>query len=263
MKTPIKPLALLLVFSLLSLSACQPKDGSTPSAKGKSGSRQTEGGVDSVGGGNGVNNRTFESFAVKVEHTTPFTNAILPLIKKMQDIHPRFASDMAHIALHRKWYILPVKLKTIPAELIGVNFADSKTQQLAVQSLNAVWIDEVLYKKMPSEKEQSRLLLHEIVMGIRLMQYKRPLDQCHSEIALKGLESDKKEYKKAIDQCAMKYLFSGTDITTDLHNGNPVQLTGEDYDNIRELVVTLSDESKTLSRLELEAWLKDRSFRSY
>lgn len=115
-----------------------------------------------------------------------------------------------------------------------------------------------------AEEDRATLLLHEIIMGIRLMKYKNSLDQCYSEIAMMKLISEKKtEYQKLKDDCALKYGLSGSDEGGILPGVGPrIDLKTEDYDNIRELVVFLETE-QDISKVQLDAWLKDKNFRTY
>lgn len=226
------------------------------------GNQVQEGGVDSGGGGNGVNGRPLESYAVRILDITEFNTVVMPIIQKMHEIHPRFASDMAHIALNRTWYLIPVELNKLPAQVIGVSFGDKQLQQLALQNLNAVWINSDLFQKYPTDQDRGTLLLHEIIMGVRLMKYKSNLDQCYSGIASLRFQPEKApDYKRLRDECAMKHGLNGTD---NIIGGiNQIKLTKDDYDNIRELVVVLLRGIDDLSKTQLDAWLKDRSFRSY
>lgn len=222
------------------------------------------GGVDSVGGGNGINQRPLESYSVNITTLPEFKEFIAPIIESMALKHPRFAADMAHIAINRTWFLIPVELNKLPAHVIGVGFADQELQQLAIQNLSSVWINSSLFEKYPSSKDRGLLILHEIIMGIRLMKLKSPLDNCYSEIALVGLNNERRaEHGKLRDSCALKY---------GLQNNGPglvntalgkIELSKEDYDNIRELVIHLSSQTENLSQNQLNAWLADKSFRKY
>ena len=81
---------------------------------------------------------------------------------------------MLHIAVARSWYMVPVTLNKLPSERIGVSFP---TDQFAVQNLYEVWLDKNLFATMPAQ-DKATLLVHELVMGVRLLQYTDNLDQC-------------------------------------------------------------------------------------
>ncbi len=271
----------LIPLIFLALTACQGQEKvvvretirEAPTGTGTSGGNTAlgappgssqVGGVDSVGGGNGVNQRPLESYSVNITTLPEFKEFIAPIIETLALKHQRFAADMAHIAINRTWFLIPVELNKLPANVIGVGFADQELQQLAIQNLSSVWINSNLFEKYPSAKDRALLILHEIVMGIRLMKLKSALDNCHSEIALVGLNPERRaEHNKLRDACALKYgLQSGGPGVINTSLGK-IELSKEDYDNIRELVVHLSTQSENLSQSQLDAWLTDKSFRKY
>ncbi|MGZ3773215.1 MAG: hypothetical protein ACXVCY_02390 [Pseudobdellovibrionaceae bacterium] len=263
--------SIILLAAIFNMLACQGQkevvrevvhEPAAPPVNENNNSR-SQGGVDDGGGGNGINNRPLETFATPLYKIAEFNSRLLPLIEKIYKVHPRFASDMAHIALNRVWYLIPIELKKIPAFLIGTGFGDAKLQQMALQNLNSVYINSIIFEKM-TEENRGTLLLHEIVMGIHLMKYKSPLDQCYSAIAMMRLLPDKnEEYQKLKDECALKYGLSATDEATGLTGASVhIDLKTEDYDNIRELVILLSSDQE-ISKVQLDAWLKDKKFRTY
>lgn len=276
-----KKLCLLLAFMSL-ITACQGQDKtivretirevptttSTPGGTGAPGTpvASSQGGVDSVGGGNGINQRPLESYAIRVVDLPEFKEFIQPLIEEIAIQHPRFASDMVHIAINRTWFLVPVELNKLPSHIIGVGFADKELQQLAIQNLSSIWINSTLFEKYPTARDRALLVLHEIVMGIRLMKMKSNLDQCYSEIAYNGLHPENHNaHKKLRDQCALRYAFQGGG-----NNGGilgtglaKVELSQEDYDNVRELVILLMNQQRQTTKNQLDAWLLDKSFRKY
>lgn len=222
-----------------------------------------EGGADPGGGGNGINGRPIESYAVSMMKVDSFTEFILPIIREVSQTHPRFASDMAHIALNRNWFFVPVTLNKIPSHAIGVSFGDKDSEQMALQNLRAVWLDSNLFQSAESTNEsRAQLVLHEILMGIRLMRYKSSLDNCYSEVALQGLSKESAVgHSKLRDKCALTYGFNDNDKTTPGFSSS--KLTSEDYDNIRELGLELWNAKGAISKIQLDAWLRERNFRSY
>ena len=269
----MKSMLLILPFLILGLIGCQPASTSTtpPSQggaempKGPIDGGSGLGGVDDVGGGNGVNGRNMEDYAINLQNDKIFSSYVLPIILKVAETSPRFASDMIHITKERTWYIIPAALKSLTAAQIGLQFADNGVQQFALQNLRAVWINEKYYQDK-TEESRARLILHEILMGIRLMKLKSSLDNCYSEYALMSLDSSKKnEYRMNRDRCALTYKFSNRDATnTGIPGANAdLQLHDPDYDSIRELGVRLWNSQGDISNAELEAWLKLNDFRSY
>jgi hypothetical protein len=200
---------------------------------------------------------------MRLNKVNSFKDLVLPIILKVQEAHPRFASDMVHIAINRKWYFLPVELNKLPASTIGVSFGDKDLQQMALQNLNAVWLDSGLFNSAQmTEEDRGMLVLHEILMGIRLMKYKNALDNCYSEVAYLGLEEkDYKAHSQMRDKCATTYGFSNND--RNVPGFNTIKLTKDDYDAIRELGLELWQNKGEISKPQLDAWLNTHEFRKY
>lgn len=255
-----------LTLSLLCLAACQGHDVTKEQVIVRD---QAHGGTDSTGGGNGINGKPLESYAVSVEANADYKTHIAPIIAQVVKKFPRFASDLIHIANDRRWYLVPVELDKIPYERIGVSFA---VDQLALQSRAAVWIDDGLFKKMPDGEDRARLLLHELVMGIRLMEFQGGLNQCLSGIAIHRVPGySQKKYSDLRDDCFRK--FGGVDGVPgvsprmssgiDVGNGSGIKLSAEDYDNIRDLTLMLWESKGDISALEVANFLKGKNFRKY
>lgn len=254
-----------LLLSLCFLAACQGQNGGGGSAR-----QQNElGGTDSTGGGNGVNGKPLESYAVSIEANADYKTHIAPIIAQVVKKFPRFASDLIHISVDRRWYLIPVDLDKIPQERIGVAFA---VDQLALQSRAAVWIDDKLFAKMPEGEDRAKLLLHELVMGIRMMEFQGGLNQCLSGIAIHRFPGySQKKYSDLRDDCFRK--FGGLDgipnvsprvaSAIDVGTGTGIKLSPEDYDNIRDLTLMLWESKGDVSALEVANFLKGKNFRKY
>lgn len=224
---------------------------------------QNQGGTDS-GGGNGINGHNIEDYAVNIQKDESFREHVLPLILKIAETHPRFASDMIHITAERTWYKIPVALNTLEASQIGISFGDKQLQQFALQNLKSVWINTGHYNKFETNESRARLLLHEILMGIRLMKLKNSLDNCYSEVAILKLDEGQQDrYQKQRDSCSATYIFSSSDPVLLKGVNSKLDLTGDDYDNIRNLGVMLWAAKGEVSKVELDAYLKANSFRAY
>ncbi|WP_413583308.1 hypothetical protein [Bdellovibrio sp. HCB288] len=222
------------------------------------------GGTDS-GGDNGVQGRNIEDYAVNIQKEANYLQFVLPIITKLAETHPRFASDMVHIANERTWYMVPVELKALRASQIGLKFADESVQQFALQNLRSIWINTKYYNAFESPESKGRLILHEILMGVRLMKLKSEVDNCYSSIALLKLDATKiKAYQKGREECATTYMFGRKDAFAVVPGQNPdLELTNHDYDGIRELGVHLWNRNGEISAAELNAWIKINDFRSY
>lgn len=224
---------------------------------------QYTGGTDS-GGGNSVSGRPIESYARNIFDETVVKTHIIPLISKLHEIHPRFASDLIHIGINRTWYILPVELNKIPSSVLGVSFSDSQLEQMALQNLKAIYINSTLFEKSDRDEDRALLILHEMVMGVFLMKYKDALDECYSNIAWMRLYSKNHNlYRNERASCAIKNIYSNSSDLPITNLGKKMSLSTEDYDNIRELVVNLWQNLDHISFDELDAWLKQNSNRKY
>lgn len=255
----LKTLFIFLILS--SLIACQGTEKETirEVIREQGNQNEAQGGADTGGGGNGVNGKPLEAYAVNMKSTASFAQMVLPIILKVQEAHPRFASDMVHIAINRKWYFVPVDLNKLPAHAIGVSFGDKDLQQMALQNLSAVWVDSKLFNaKEMSEENRAQLVLHEILMGIRLMAYKNSLDNCYSEVAYLGIkEEDAGKHRQQRDKCAQTYGLSNRD------RSGGIKLSKEDYDAIRDLGSELWGNQGQVSKVQLDAWLNANDFRKY
>ncbi|MDG0817127.1 hypothetical protein [Bdellovibrio svalbardensis] len=261
----IKLKVLIPLLASFALMACQgQKTEVIREYVGNSGRESNyDGGTDS-GGGNGVDGHSIEEYAVNIQEDASYQQYVLPIILKIAETHPRFASDMVHITSERTWYKIPVSLNSLKATQIGVSFGDKDLQQFALQNLKAVWINSRHFDRFETDETRARLILHEILMGVRLMKLKNSLDNCYSGAALLKLNPAKAdEYKKEREACAIKYVFSSTDPILIPGVGSGLDLSNDDYDNIRGLGVNLWNEKGVISKIELDAWLKANKFRSY
>ena len=257
-----------LALTLLCLAACQGHDVTKEQVIVRD-QRNGLGGTDSTGGGNGVDGKPLESYAVNIEANADYKTHIAPVIAQVVKKFPRFASDLIHVSVDRRWYLLPVELDKIPHERIGVAFA---VDQLALQSRAAVWIDDKQFRKMPNGEDRAKLLLHELVMGIRMMEFQGGLNQCLSGIAIHRVPNySEKKYSDLRDDCFRK--FGGVDgipgvsprmsAGIDVGTGTGITLTPDDYDNIRELTLMLWESKGDISALEVANFLKGKNFRRY
>ncbi|WP_413576751.1 hypothetical protein ACLVWU_01765 [Bdellovibrio sp. HCB290] len=240
------------------------KDGPSRGLPSSKPNGKANGGTAS-GGDNGVQGRNIEDYATNIQKEANYIQFVLPIITKLAETHPRFASDMIHIANERTWYMVPVELEALKASQIGLKFADQSVQQFALQNLRAIWINTKFYNAFESAESKGRLILHEILMGVRLMKLKSEIDNCYSSIAIMKLDPKKtKEYQQAREQCARTYIFGRKDAFAVVPGQNPdLELTSHDYDGIRELGVHLWERKGEISGAELDAWIKVNDFRSY
>ncbi|RYZ77206.1 MAG: hypothetical protein EOP06_30575 [Proteobacteria bacterium] len=138
-------------------------------------------GTGDGGGCNGVQNACYDSYAVDPTALDAYKEHLTSLMMKItQSAFPtddKTRDAFATIIQSKTWYLLPMKLKTLPKERLGLEFSDDQTEQFAIQTSAEVWIDSNLFGQM-NPKDQAQLLLHEVVMSVFLLKYKKFSDLC-------------------------------------------------------------------------------------
>ncbi|MFN8846498.1 MAG: hypothetical protein ACK5V3_01855 [Bdellovibrionales bacterium] len=206
----------------------------------------TPGGTDNTGGGSGIDGKTFEDYIERdITKLPSFQKVVFPIFEKIKLSSPNLAADFYHIAHQREWYFVPGPVKKISESIIG---AYSKSEQLALQDLNKVWIDRKLFSEM-SENAQGNLILHEIIMGIRLMQYQDKMDQCIARMSIYALNPETmKNYKEKKFKCRRSFP------RVPGFEKQSFNLNKNDYDTVRKIVVLLDkvepDVEEVLSIIE-------------
>lgn len=213
------------------------------------------GGQDS-GGGDCVKSSAqcfpIEDFRVEIRTQPAFSQVLTPIIEALAALHPRLAADLHHISQERTWYRLPVALDALPYEIKGISFA---SQQMALQNLKAVFIDDNLYGPNTATS-QAKLVLHELLMGVRLMEYQSDLDRCFAGAAQQLLKGGTREaWKEKRNHCYKSQ--------NPLATGREINLTKVDYENVRTLTSKIFYEIDRLDKDELQNWLEKNHFRSY
>ncbi len=214
-----------------------------------------QGPIDS-GGGNGIAGRPIESYHVSIPDQKLFQDLLMPIIQTLASLHPELAGDMYHVVLDRKWYFVPVELAKIPSQLIG---AHSETDQLALQTYKEIWFDDVKFQAM-DESAKTRILLHEMVMGVRLLQFQAKLDLCLGESVRELLKphhngdeqkTNESNYSNLRQACYETY--GGL---PGLSGQKPIVLGETDYTVIRDLTTLISDGLADAKAQELESLYK-------
>lgn len=242
----------LLILSSALLISCQ---GNKPGSSGQPAvaSREQTGGTDSTGGGNGLKGRPLDSYIEKNMESKPYyINHVIPLMKALSSTYPRLAADFYHITHQRDWYFIPTELEEISRNILGTY---GKTDQLALQDLNKIWIDSNKFDKM-SEQDQATLVIHEIMMGVRLIKFKPKQDQCIAKAAVAAIsESPAKSYSELKKACRRTYpTVSGI-------QKEKFDLNSNDYDLIRKLVSLLDRTNPDID--EVKDLIEANSYRNY
>lgn len=244
----------LLILSSLLLISCQGNKqaggGGQPPVVA---TNEHTGGTDSTGGGNGLKGRPLDSYIERnIEAKPYYTNYVLPLMKTLATSYPRLAADFYHITHQRDWYFMPTELEEISRNILGTY---GKTDQLALQDLNKIWIDSNKFDAM-SEQDQATLVIHEIMMGVRLMKFKHKQDQCIAKSALAIFsESPTKSYNDLKKACRKTYpMITGI-------QKEKFDLNSNDYDLIRKLVSLLDRENPDVE--EVKDLIETSNYRNY
>lgn len=218
-----------------------------------------EGGIDGGGGGNGLDGKPLESFRVDLTQQASYQRVRANVIEKLKTSFPKLAADLIHISEERAWYLIPTELRNLPAARIGVSF---KTDQIALQKLKEVWVNDLLFSKM-EPRQQETLVLHELVMGVRLLQFTNLLDQCLANIGAVKLNPESLDkYKELRRECFKKYR-NAADVGDSIGLGKDIKLEDYDYETIRDITSTLMTKIDTLDPQELEDYMAARKFRTY
>ena len=145
--------AILLSLSLLTFGDKVIADRETP-APGNDG-----------GGGNGINGLPLESYIVNVRDLPEYQQQVQPVMDRLKSILPSLETKLQTVLDEKSFYFVPVELARIPSKVIGVSF---RTDQMALQTEYAVWIDSNLYNSSRKLRPKATLLIHELVMALRL-----------------------------------------------------------------------------------------------
>jgi len=160
-------------------------------ADGPSDGAGGEDGTTDGNGGNGVNGKIYESYIVKLEELPAFKNIVKEKLEAMDKAWMAAESKaypnekqkplplFSIISKFKKWYVAPVSLKSLNKKTIGVEFTNESTDQLALQTESEIWIDSRLFEKEKMGiEDQARLILHEYVMSLYLLQFESLNDLC-------------------------------------------------------------------------------------
>lgn len=255
-------MSLSLLFSLLiSLVACQKTEKiiieRDTSGRGESPLQIGDleyGGIDG-GGGNGIEGKPLESYQISLADIEEFDTHIIPMIESLKRSFPELASDMVYLSKERLWYFVPVALNKIPSFKIGTFF---QTDQIAIQSRSEIWVDERLYLKMDTES-RVQLLVHELLMGVKILEASSSLEKCFVEGAL--LESEK-AYKAHRSSCMGRYSVN-SDLNGLFKSDSVLKISEDDYAFIRRLTMTLLDSQEEIDSEDLKDRMEISGFRVY
>lgn len=176
----------VMVNAIILSSACAPKGGGSPSiAEADGGALPVFQGTVSGGGGNGCDGRAVESYAKKITELEEFKLFIRPVLRRLtEESADPLVAYLLWAAEEKAWYFVPCELENLPTTQIGVAL---KSDQLALHGEHGVYIRAVddannqgrqatYFQKRG--KARAALLLHEMVMGARLLMKRPAAEQC-------------------------------------------------------------------------------------
>lgn len=243
MKTLTVATIATVAVALFSFSSCS-KQGTGPGDQQSQPGAPNSLGTVSGGGGNGLDNKAIESYAIKIEELPEFKRYIAPIIKKISrgrgDV---LAAYMNYVVRQKPWYLIPRDLEDVPKERVGLGF---KTEQLALHSEGGVYLHKASYLKK-NQKERAELLMHEIVMGARLLMKKSPTEQCEK---LAG-----NEVRACTDPRLMK-LAQAQDFSV----ADQVIMTDVDHDAVRNLTIFLMQRTQEVTSASVTAKRRQLKF---
>ena len=216
---------LILIILTISVLGCGRKLTSAP---------RVEKGTGDGGGGNTCQGRPIESYFFDVKATPAFKTYIGPLYSELQKSNSDVYRLFKYTIESKNWFLIPCELTKLPDDRIG---SAVLTEQAALQTFAEVWFHRPLVESMNS-KDQALLFLHEIFMGIRLLKWESPFNQC-------------KSFAPSINYCK------------DLGNsplGTPKDLTPEDYADIRKSAADLLKSPIPKDIRDWENFMGERNF---
>lgn len=221
-------ISLILTFFVGCTPRKQPQESTppgSPTGTKTSDSDKSAGTVDS-GGGNTFMGKPLESYIVTVRELPAFISHVQPIIdnEALKDSDLKRVIDF--VLDKKSWYLIPADLKQLPSDGIA---AAVGTDQAALQDLRQVWLNQKLYDDMKSPQAQGTLIVHEILMGLKLLRFDSALFECRARY-----------YGRHTDQyCLNSY-------SSDLR-GKPSDLTEIDYTQIRSATTKIMEKGATLS----------------
>jgi hypothetical protein len=187
-------------------------------------------GTGDSGGGNSYMGRPLESYIQDPTKLASYQSLIGPITAKLitpdgNGASPDMGRLFKYVLKAKTWYFIPGELTVLPKERIG---SAVSTEQVALQNLHEVWVNTQIFNAMNAD-DQSKLVLHEILMGIRLLQFDSLTNQC-----LAFAPSDRGLCDNMPDQL----------------NGSPKDLKEQDYVDIRATVIEILERYQEFNRYE-------------
>jgi hypothetical protein len=250
MKTQILFLALAIFLGACTKEIIREK---SPEAAPNTNPKADEGTIDS-GGGNGLAGKPLESYRVAISTDEDVLKLIAPIVNNVLEALPRFAGHLNFILRERSWYIVPAKLKALPQTVIGIYFA---ADQFGLQNQRDVWINQDDMASMKTPEDKVNFIMHEMVMGVRILPFTTRLDNCLADISYKYLKKEA-GYGGERNRCVNHY---GLD--SRFEKDPLIELDKSDYASVRDLTYKLMSTQGKIDAKEMAEWLVTHGFRNY
>lgn len=248
-----------LVFTVIPLAvgftACAPQQGSSPSAPPPK--SPTFDGTVSGGGGNGCDGKVFEEYAEKITSLPEYRLFINPILRRMTERgNDVLASYLKWVAEEKSWLFVPCELKRLSVEQIGVSI---ESDQLARHRMNNIFIysvkDNIEVKSYFREplKVKAKLLLHEMVMGARLLMKQSAKEQCQALARRDSRLCSNPDFVQTLQQAAETI----TPISKD-----SLVINAEEHDQIWAMTAALAEPKADLGATSVQSLRRRLGFES-
>ncbi len=143
-------------------------------------------GTSDGAGGNGLNNRMFESYIWHPETSEAFKLHLQQLFKAAFGTENDPEGTM--VFKIKTWYQIPEPLPAIASDVLGITFDSTGAQQVALQRKYNVQFDKNLFDSMENSEEQARAILHEAMMTYYFVKFMSPAELCERSTTCSGFE---------------------------------------------------------------------------
>lgn len=164
---------LLILAMVLSSVGCRQNSApgnklSTPFAGGP---QPAQGTVDG-GGGAGFKGKPLESYRRNIEEFPEF-KLVDKVLESIARVNPKHEKIFRHIVRDRMWLLLDEPVPKISASRQGVPY---NIDQWAVQNSKEIWMSD---QYTGSDSDKAKILLHEILVGLKIMRFLSYNDYCY------------------------------------------------------------------------------------
>lgn len=178
-------------------------------------------GTSDSGGCNGVGGRCYDSYIVDATALPAYRDYLAKIFANVIDKNDGGKPINYDYFLKTKtWYILPSHLEPIDKIVLGATALNSKSEQIARQTMREIWIDQDFYNKM-SVTDQGVVLLHEYVMSLYIFKFMSYTEICQRSAGIDSAHASSCDPK----QIAL--------VEKMMPAEKQIPLNAKDYENIR------------------------------